>query len=224
MTPLSFQPQQAPVQQLLTGGLTELGDRRVPTGIRKHPVAQAELTLTGFNGDTQGDRKNHGGSEKAVHQYCLDHYPFWRDAIGPVEPLAQPGAFGENLVVSGLKENDVCLGDTWAVGDALLQVSQARRPCWRLNQRFGVRDMARRVTETGRTGWYYRVLKPGTVTAGDTLELRERPHAEWPLSRLFRVLLQDSPHPPTLEAVADLTLLSNSWRDLARQRAASGKG
>nr|WP_225741782.1 MOSC domain-containing protein [Halospina sp. K52047b] len=174
-------------------------------------------------GDAQGDRKHHGGTEKAVHQYCLDHYPFWRDAIGSVEPLAQPGAFGENLVVSGLTEDDVCIGDTWAVGDALLQVSQARRPCWRLNERFGVRDMARRVTETGRTGWYYRVLTPGIVATGDTLELRERPHPEWPLSRLFRVLLQDRPHPPTLEAVAGLTLLSNSWRDLARQRAANGK-
>src|SRR5690606_15630671 len=145
---------------------------------RSGPVRIGEL---GLDGDEQGDRRVHGGVDKAVHHYPFEHYARWRAELGPLPVLAAPGAFGENLSSAGLDESNVCLGDRYALGSVVLEVSQGRQPCWKLNDRFGVRDMARRVQDTGRTGWYYRVLQPGVARAGDTLQLLERPCPDWPL-------------------------------------------
>src|SRR3546814_4948632 len=106
--------------------------------------------------------------------------------------LRVPGAFGENISTRGLDEDNVCLGDRFELGTALLEVSQGRQPCWKLNDRFGVPDMVRRVQSSGRTGWYYRVLRPGTARAGDPPRLDSRPHPDWPLRRLNRLLFDRS--------------------------------
>lgn len=211
------------IDRLLTGRVAPLGPNAVPSGIRKSPIAGAELGPTGFTSDEQGDLKRHGGVEKAVHQYCLDHYPLWRQDLGDLDIFDQPGAFGENLAVSGLSEDDVCVGDCWALGDAIVQVSQARQPCWRLNLRFEVRDMARRVQQTGRTGWYYRVLESGQVTEGAPLKLLHRPNPRWPVSRLVTVLYTQKQDWQSLEQMASLAELSQSWRDLAARRLDTGQ-
>src|SRR3546814_5998980 len=104
----------------------------------------------------------------------FDHYPAWREDIGDSPLLHVPGAFGENISTRGLDEDNVCLGDRFELGSALLEVSQGRQPCWKLNDRFGVPDMVRRVQSSGRTGWYYRVLRPGTARAGEPLRLASR--------------------------------------------------
>ena len=112
-------------------GSTDPANRPWTTGFIKGPVAgpvwAGSLNLTG---DGQADRTNHGGPDKAVCVYPADHYEFWRHDLGlPDIPL---GAFGENFTVAGLGEADVCIGDVWAVGDAVFQVSQPRQPCWKL--------------------------------------------------------------------------------------------
>lgn len=211
------------VNKLLTGGIAPLGPRAVPSGIHKFPVASAELELTGFIGDKQGDLKRHGGIEKAVHQYCLDHYVHWREALGNLDALSQPGAFGENLAVAGMDEDGVCIGDHWALGDAVVQVSQARQPCWKLNARFGVPDMARRLQQSGRTGWYYRVLEPGRVSEGDHLRLLHRPNPLWPVSRLIKVFYTKTRDWQALEEISVLEGLSNSWQRLAARRLETGQ-
>lgn len=213
----------ARLDYLLTGGLSPLGPNAVPSGIGKQPVASAFLGETGFAGDQQGDRKRHGGAEKAVHQYPLDHYPAWRSELGDCGLLESPGAFGENLAVADIDERSVCVGDIWSLGEAVVQVSQGRQPCWRLNERFGIRDMARRVQASGRTGWYYRVLKPGRVDAGCRMRLIERPHPAWPLSRLIRTFYVHRRDPAALQAIAGLEALSESWRRIARRRLETGR-
>src|SRR5690606_10795759 len=105
---------------------------------RSGPVRIGEL---GLDGDEQGDRRVHGGVDKAVHHYPFEHYARWRAELGPLPVLAAPGAFGENLSSAGLDESNVCLGDRYALGSVVLEVSQGRQPCWKLNDRFGVRDM-----------------------------------------------------------------------------------
>ena len=195
------------------------------SAVAKEPVAgPVEIGPLGLAGDEQGDRRHHGGPEKAVHHYAFDHYPSWREDLAPAVPpcLGAPGAFGENLSTLGLSEAEVCAGDVCRVGTALLQVSQARQPCWKLNHRFGVADMARRVQASGRTGWYYRVLQPGVVCAGDGLCLVDRPHPDWPLSRLLRVFYTDRMDRAALEGVAALEGLSASWRALAARRLERG--
>lgn len=156
-----------PLVGLLVGGVKPLGKRGAPSGIVKSPVEHPVfLSRNGLEGDAQGDTGRHGGPEKAVHHYPFDHYREWQSEIGPHSLLDRPGAFGENVSTAGLTEADVAIGDIFRLGHALIQVSQGRQPCWKLNERFADARMARRVQEAGRTGWYYRVLEEGAVAPG----------------------------------------------------------
>lgn len=152
---------------LLTGRaqpFTRPGSR---SGIAKTPRQEPlAATALGLAGDEQGDLRVHGGVEKAIHHYPREHYAAWLSELGEHPLLAQPGAFGENFSTTGWTEDDVCLGDFIRAGSALLQVSQGRMPCWKLSDRFGVADLALRVQQSGRTGWYYRVVEEGMVRVG----------------------------------------------------------
>jgi MOSC domain-containing protein YiiM len=207
------------LDHLLIGQVAPLGDRAAPSGIDKHRVERRILLgREGFVGDAQGDRKHHGGLDKAVHHYAFEHYDIWREEIGEAPVLARPGAFGENLSTTSLDEDNVAIGDVFRIGDALIEVSQGRQPCWKLNVRFGVPDMAMRVQKTGRTGWYYRVLEEGFVAPGDDLCLVDRRSPEWPLRRLWRTLYVDTLNHDELTAMAGLAHLPEGWRRYAERR------
>ena len=163
----------------------------------------------------------HGGPDKAVHVYPWAHYAIWRSELGDRPLLAAPGAFGENLSVDGLDEQSVCLGDEWQIGSARFAVSQGRQPCWKLNDRFGEPHMARRVQDTGRTGWYLRVLAQGSLQADDPVVLITRPHPDWPLDRVATLIRQRVCEPATLHAVLALPL-PPSWRKLFERRLEQG--
>lgn len=189
-------------------------DKRVRSG-RIHCGA------LGLADDAQGDLRVHGGADKAVHHYPQEHYAAWRSELGPHPLLEAPAAFGENLHTTGLTEADVCLGDRFRIGDALLEVSQARQPCWKLSERFGRPDMAAQVQRSGRTGWYYRVLEEGDVWAGAQLLLQVRPYPKWSLARLLDVLYRPSLDATELRAAFALPLPS-SWHRLLQRRLESG--
>ncbi|MGE4326903.1 MAG: MOSC domain-containing protein [Pseudodonghicola sp.] len=212
-------PAPNPQITLLTGQVAPLPGSEALSGIVKTPV-DWPLTLgpEGFESDEQADRRVHGGVEKAVHHYPLDHYAPWRAELGDLPPLSAPGGFGENISTSGLTEATVAVGDIFRLGTALIQVSQGRQPCWKLNRRFDVPDMARRVQLTGRTGWYYRVLCPGTVAPGDQLELIDRVAPDWTLHRLWRALYVDRMNLAELEGIAALDVLAEGWRKYAVRR------
>ncbi len=213
-----------PLQAILTGKIAPLGDRNVPSGINKRVVqGPVWLSTTGFVGDHQGDTKVHGGPDKAVHHYPRDHYASWCQEIGNHPLLASAGAFGENLSTYGLTEETVALGDVFRLGNAVVEVSQGRQPCWKLNSRFGVNTMAYQVQKTGRTGWYYRVLEEGEVSSGDILERIERPLQDWPLKRLWQILYVKTLDRDELEQMAALEKLPDGWRRYAQRRLASGK-
>ncbi len=193
------------------------------SAIAKFPVAGVvAVGPLGLEHDEQGDLRVHGGLDKAVHQYATEHYGAWRAELGTLPVLDAPGAFGENLATQGMTEANVCLGDQIRVGSVLLEVSQSRQPCWKLNDRFGVPDMARRVQQTGRTGWYYRVLEPGTLRAGDYLMLVGRRWPEWTLARVIDVLYHQNFDANVLHALAALPL-TPSWRRLVDARLARGQ-
>lgn len=204
---------------LLTGRAAPLPGCDTLSGIGKTAVTHPlRLGPEGFEGDEQADRRVHGGVEKAVHHYPLDHYSDWRAELGDLRALVAPGGFGENISTAGLTEAEVAVGDTFRLGDALIQVSQGRQPCWKLNHRFGVADMARRVQRTGRTGWYYRVLQTGTVAPGDRLELIDRLAPDWTLRRLWHALYVDRMNLVELEGIAALDVLAEGWRKYAVRR------
>ncbi|MEP3475767.1 MAG: MOSC domain-containing protein [Hyphomicrobiales bacterium] len=217
------------ITSVLTGRVKPLGARRTPSGIDKSPIkgplAFGEL---GLLGDEQGDLGLHGGVEKAIHHYPFDHYKFWtdilldegRDYCGP--SLQEAGAFGENISTIGLTEKEVCLGDIFHLGTGVVQISQGRQPCWKLNERFGVSMMARHVQETGRTGWYYRVLEDGVVGAGDCLCLKERLAPTWTLGRVTELLYVDVKNFTALSELLELSFLAPNWRRLAEWRLTKG--
>jgi MOSC domain-containing protein YiiM len=212
------------VSEVRVGRVRPLGPQGVPSGIRKDPVpGPVAATACGLEGDEQGDRRNHGGRDKAVHAYAAAHYPSWAADLPGLAAQLEPGTFGENLLVEGVVEADICLGDRWRLGGALLEVSQARQPCWRLNLRFERPDMARLVQSTGRTGWYFRVVEPGEIAAGQTARLEARPHPEWSLDRVWRLLYRDRLDRAALAAFAALPGLPERWRTMAAARVASGR-
>lgn len=188
------------------------------SAIAKQPrQTRLAVTTVGLESDEQGDLRVHGGVEKAIHHYPREHYAAWASELGEHPLLGRPGAFGENFSTTGWTEADLCLGDRIRAGTALLEVSQGRMPCWKLNDRFDLAQMALRVQESGRTGWYYRVLEEGEVTAGATLELVERPYADWSLQRLSAVLFDKRVDIDVLRECLELPLPPNWRRTLSRR-------
>ena len=176
------------------------------------------MTCGGFEQDTSADTRRHGGPDKALHIYPSEHLATWRAELGDRSALDADAPFGENISSRGITEHDVCIGDLWQLGTATVQVSQARQPCWKLNLRFESPTMARAVQDSGRTGWYVRVLEPGEVRPGDTLRCIERPHPQWSLREVHRVLYVDTNDTAALAVLAELPHLSASWQRLARKR------
>ena len=210
------------LRALLTGRAlpyTRPGSR---SAIAKEPRSgPVDVGTLGLEGDEQGDPRVHGGPDKAVHCYAFGQYAPWRQELAGNATaqalLAQPGAFGENFSLDGLDETQVCLGDQWQVGSARFEVSQGRQPCWKLNDRFGVPDMALRVQTSLRAGWYLRVLQAGQAQAGDTIWLLARPHPAWPVARLLRAIAERDCAPGTLREILTLPLPS-SWHKLFTRR------
>jgi MOSC domain-containing protein YiiM len=147
--------------------------KTVQTGIFKAPIAGPVAVLADqLAGDGQADLRVHGGPTKAVYAYDLAHYAFWQQQL-PGTTLT-PGIFGENLTTSGLPDHEVCLGDTFAVGTAVLVALQPRLPCVKLCIRFHDERMVRWFMEARRSGIYFGVRQPGQVRAGDAFVLQER--------------------------------------------------
>lgn len=147
----------------------------ITSGIAKQPVQQESLHLDWLNleGDRQADLRVHGGRDKAVYAYPAEHIERWNADLQPETPYG-PGRFGENLTTRGWLEDAVHIGDIWAWGDALLQVSEPRHPCFKLGMRTGRRDIIKRMEANGRSGWYLRVLQPGQVPVAGPITVVSR--------------------------------------------------
>ncbi|MBX7531801.1 MOSC domain-containing protein [Qipengyuania sp. 1XM1-15A] len=190
------------------------------SAIAKQPVDGPVVIRTfGIEGDTVADTKHHGGPDMAVHHYPHDHYADWDAWLGGHDLLAGPAAFGENLVMDGFIETGVLIGDRFRFGSALLEISQPRQPCWKIEHRFGRKGMVKRIVKQHNCGWYYRVLEEGEAQAGDTFEKVESGHDGWSVARLFAKLYDpaDKPSAAELEEIAALDRLCEPWRDKARK-------
>lgn len=190
------------------------------SAIVKQPVHEAiHLGEFGLEGNQVADMLHHGGRDKALHLYPIEHYAFWREKYPDVDVFNLPGAFGENFSCSGMTEDELCLGDVFRVGDALIQCSHARSPCWKLNHRFAQRDALKTVIETTKSGSYFRVLKTGLVKAGNMMEQTERPFPKWPLSKVFKLVIggHHKGNESELDYLSKVTVLADAWRKRAKQ-------
>ncbi|EHU5002084.1 MOSC domain-containing protein [Vibrio vulnificus] len=193
------------------------------SAINKQVMSQRlHATELGFTNDEQGEPRFHGGIQKALHIYPSEHYPAWQQELGNKAIFQSAGAFGENLSSSGVTEAFICLKDKIRIGTTLLEVSQGRMPCWKLNVRFEQNDMARRLQDTLRTGWYFRVLEEGDIGAGDEIILCERSYPDWSLTRIMGAVFTGCLDKNELSQLAELPLVE-SWGQLVERRLETGK-
>ncbi len=148
--------------------------REVTTSIRKKPISGRRVALgeDGLCGDAQADRARHGGAHKAAYAYASEHYEYWRSRHRL--RAESYGLFGENLTTEGLSDNDVCIGDDIAIGDAILRVTQPRIPCYKLNIATNRERFDRVFGHSARLGFYMKVMKTGFVQNGDAIEIASR--------------------------------------------------
>lgn len=172
------------------------------------------LGREGIEGNRVADPRVHGGPQQAALFYSADHYPYWRLELG-IDEMG-PGGFGENFSVRGLNEQDVCVGDRYRAGDAVVEVSQPRGPCYKISWRWNRPDLLPLVEENGRHGWYVRVLEEGAVSPGDALELLERPHPDWTIAKVSRAMRRRKQDRTTAAALATVPALSPEWRERLR--------
>jgi MOSC domain-containing protein YiiM len=187
-------------------------DTPVSTGIFKEPVSGTVRVATlNLDGDGQADLTVHGGPDKAVYVYPSEHYPFWRQELG--EQITRWGAFGENLTVEGLSEDSVGIGDAFGIGSAILQITQPRLPCFKLAAKFEREDIIKRFLQSRRTGFYVRVLKEGSLRAGDGIVLLSRESHHVTIHELTDLYLNKNPARSLLERVLGVESLSDAWRE-----------
>jgi len=188
----------------------------ITTGIYKQPVTTPLwLTKTNFVGDGQADLIHHGGPDKAVCAYPSEHFSAWERLYGR---SFSAGAFGENMTLAGLVEKDVCIGDIFEAGTAILQVSQPRQPCVKLAKRHGLSDLPLHVQTTGYTGFYFRVLQEGTVQAGHPLQLMERSARPLSIEYVNHIYYVEKNNTEAMHAIVAEPALSEDWRRMFLKR------
>ncbi|MCQ4296573.1 MOSC domain-containing protein [Pseudomonas stutzeri] len=195
------------------------------TAMDKHASAgPLWLGMAGLQGDRVADQRFHGGPERTLCHYPTQHYVYWAQRFAQLRTRLGLGAFGENLGSEQLDEAQVCIGDRLRWGGALIEVSQPRSPCIRLDSRHGVRGLARELSASGRIGWLYRTIEEGHVRPGDALQLLERPHPGVSVTHLWRCFLDPGLADETLLQLAELPRLATHYRAIFRQRYDARRG
>lgn len=191
--------------------------KTVSTGIFKEPVSDRVMVRSlNLDEDGQADLTVHGGVDKAVYVYPFEHYDYWRTEL-PDTDLTM-GNFGENFTTTGLKEEDLNIGDRFQIGTVELMVTQPRLPCYKLGIRFGRADMVKRFLASRRTGFYFRVLQEGEVVAGDTLALVSRDKNNITVADITQLYTREKNDPELLQRATQLKALPESWRDYFQEQ------
>jgi MOSC domain-containing protein YiiM len=195
----------------------------VSTGIFKEPIGERVAVRTlNLDGDRQADLTVHGGPAKAVYAYPSEHYEYWRAEL---PDMTLPwGMFGENFTTEGLSEATLNVGDTFRAGTAELLVTQPRMPCYKLGIKFGRADILKRFLASGRTGFYFAVLREGEVGVGDELEQTGRDESDITVADITRLYVSDKNDVETMRRAVEVKALPESWRQYFRERMEKAKG
>ena len=192
----------------------------IRTGIFKEPVeGQIRVRKLNLDGDRQADLTVHGGADKAVYAYPAEHYDYWREQLPGTE--LSWGNFGENLTVTGLREDALFIGDRLRFGSAVLEVTQPRMPCYKLALRFQRDDMIRRFLASRRSGFYFRVLDEGDVSAGSPVEILARDPNQVSVADIVTLYVDHAAHADLLRRALHVDALPESWNAWLQRRAAA---
>jgi MOSC domain-containing protein YiiM len=200
------------VAGVFAGTARHYWDGKPPTAIRKIPIiGPISVNKLGIVGDQQADNKVHGGPEKAIHMYPIEHYRKWKEELPNYPFKFRAGSFGENLSVRGILENSACIGDLFELGSCVLQITQGRTPCWKLAAHVGNPEFAGLFLRSGRTGWYARVVVPGDFLPSDSLALLDRPNPRRTVFMVTKERVSNCTGRIKASRLAELEGLSQNW-------------
>lgn len=189
--------------------MTYESDKQMNTAIKKKKINKVNLRVEGFEGDGVADLKHHGGEERAVCFYPTEHYEFWNNEFQTDLPAT---AFGENITISGLLEKEVCIGDVYQIGEAVVTITQGRVPCITIDRRAGVKGLFKRVMETGYTGYFAKVLKEGVIKSDSPITLISNDVEQISVLRANQLFFQQIKNKSEIEQLLNVDALAAQWR------------
>jgi len=194
---------------------------QVRSSIARAPVSSSiNLFYNGLDGDEVADNKNHGGPDKALHLYPFEHYQYWQDKIGDHPLLEQAGAFGENISALGLTEDKVKIGDQFQIGEAIIELSHGRQPCWKIEHHFNEKNMVKDIFSTSHCGLYFRVINEGKIDTGDMIEQIYTSCHDWSVKKTFQTIFsgqyKDQNIQYDLQNLIELDTLAGVWKSKAK--------
>jgi MOSC domain-containing protein YiiM len=182
------------------------------TGIYKQPVSGRVMMRTlNLDGDGQGDLEAHGGHDKAVYVYPHEHYAYWSRELGRTD--FGFGQFGENLTTEGLLEEEVCIGDVYRIGEAIVEVTQPRAPCYKLAHKMGMPTFVKLFTKSERIGFYLAVVQEGEVGAGDAITRIMVGPEQMSVREVFHLLYFDKKNVAQARRALSIPALAEAWRE-----------
>lgn len=188
------------------------------SAIKKHPVLSARLTKLGFVGDEQGDTLHHGGENKAVLFFSSITYSKINSLKNTDFEFDSVSYFGENILISHISEEDVCVGDIWQINDTLVQITQPRQPCWKLSANTNISSMTKSMYEQGLTGWYAKVLQEGTISQDDIVVLKKREFSKLTIRLLNQLMIDPSTNPDLVQSALLCESLGKAFKTSLEKR------
>ncbi|MCC2617690.1 MOSC domain-containing protein [Aestuariibacter halophilus] len=207
------------IEGLYAGTAKTFGPRQESSAIVKQPQDSVVIEAQGIVTDTQADRRFHGGPHKALHQYSLVGYEILNKRFPLLHRSLHPGVLGENLTIADMDDESVCIGDTYRMGEVVLQVSGPRIPCWKINHRLNWPDVDKFIAKRAICGWYFRVLEGGTLQKGYSVERTAQPHPGMSVASLVRVIYDQQASASLLSQWATLPSLEPLWQERLAKRA-----
>lgn len=195
-------------------------NKEMTTGICKELTEEAFLSKDGFLGDGVADLRFHGGPDRAVCVYPYEHYALWEQEFQTTLP---PSAFGENITVTNMLEHDIFIGDTYQLGEAVIQITQGRIPCSTISKRVGIPGILPRIVETSYTGYLCRVLQEGVVRKDSQMKLLERHPNQVSILFSNEVYFHRRKDTEAMEKIIAVPELAEAWREQLVDRLAKLK-
>lgn len=194
------------------------------SAINKSPISEARyLSKRGLQYDECADSDHHGGLERALHHYPAEHYAHWRKKYGIAKQVWQVSGMGENISTLGLTEQNVCIGDQFQWGEAIIEVSQPRSPCFKLDKHWGISRFAVEMQNSSRCGWLLRVIKPGIIAVNTPLKLIQREDNAMTIEQVCDLFFASEINVENLKLLQTQRKLSNSWLEKIEKRLATGQ-
>ncbi|MFK3936467.1 MOSC domain-containing protein [Alkalihalobacillus sp. NPDC078783] len=185
------------------------GNQEMSTAIKKQSTEEVLLKVDGFDGDGVADLKHHGGVERAVCFYADERYEYWNNTY---DNSLDKAAFGENLTVKGMLEEEVCIGDIYQIGEAVVTITQGRVPCNTIDRSTGLKGLFKQMIETGYTGYFAKVVKEGMIRPDSSIQLKERGKHRISVLQANRLFFQQIKDLNQMELLLQQEVLAEKWR------------